>query len=194
MTRKQVLTVLVALLGVVQLAVPISMIVRRERTLAEGELFKFRCEPVDPYDAFRGRYVRLGVEDFAAPWPTDEEPRELRYGRRAYASVATGEDGFARVTGVSSKRPPEGHYITTRVRYRDEDRLLLDFPLDRFYMPEDQAPAAEKAYWEHSSAQRRDAYITVRVKDGFPVLEDLYVAGVPIATFLARSQGEEGEP
>ena len=43
--------------AVVQIAAPASMILRRERALDRGERFLFRTAPVDPYDAFRGRYV-----------------------------------------------------------------------------------------------------------------------------------------
>ena len=47
-----------ALVAVAQLTVPAWMIVSHERTLLTGKVFKFRTAPVDPYDAFRGRYVR----------------------------------------------------------------------------------------------------------------------------------------
>ena len=40
-----------------QISVPASMIWKRQRTLREGRLWKFRTAPVDPVDAMRGRYL-----------------------------------------------------------------------------------------------------------------------------------------
>ena len=51
-----------ALVGFAQLAVPASLIWKRERTLRQGHVWKFRTAPVDPVDAFRGRYVALEFE------------------------------------------------------------------------------------------------------------------------------------
>ena len=53
----------------VQIAVPVYMIVNREKTLVLGKQFKFHTVPVDPYDAFRGRYVALAVQQDSAPVP-----------------------------------------------------------------------------------------------------------------------------
>ena len=51
-----------ALAAVTQLAAPARMIWRHERTLREGRVFLFHTRPVDPADAFRGRFVWLGLE------------------------------------------------------------------------------------------------------------------------------------
>ena len=45
-----------------QLLIPIQMITSRERILDKGTLYKFRTRPVDPYDAFRGKYVALSID------------------------------------------------------------------------------------------------------------------------------------
>ncbi len=47
--------------ALLQIYTPVSMIIARESTLKEGVLFRFKTAPVDPYDAFRGRYVALRV-------------------------------------------------------------------------------------------------------------------------------------
>jgi len=62
---------LVAVLA--QVAVPATMIWGRERTLAVGSVYKFRTQPVDPYDAFRGRYVSLRIEESHAPLAAGNE-------------------------------------------------------------------------------------------------------------------------
>ena len=55
-------------------------------------------------------------------------------------------------------------------------------------MNEDLAPAAEQAYLEHTGRGEREAHVAVRIKDGFAVLEELYIEGAPIGEFLARGE------
>jgi uncharacterized membrane-anchored protein len=45
--------------AVVQLATPIGQIWKYEDALQTGRSYKFRTAPVDPYDAFRRKYVAL---------------------------------------------------------------------------------------------------------------------------------------
>lgn len=71
---------LLVLLCVIQLAVPAFMIVRREHALSMGRAFKFRTAPVDPYDAYRGRYVALNFE--AATVKGVPPPPEAQDGQR----------------------------------------------------------------------------------------------------------------
>lgn len=52
------------------------------------------------------------------------------------------------------------------------------------------APAAESAYRAYSGREERDAYVTVRVLNGFAVLEELYVASVPICEFIRKNPGK----
>ncbi len=51
-------------------------------------------------------------------------------------------------------------------------------------MGEHLAPEAERAYREHSIGASGDAYVTVRVRDGHAVVEQLYIGGKPAAEFL----------
>jgi len=53
-------------------------------------------------------------------------------------------------------------------------------------MEESLAPAAERAYREHTRTSERNAYITVRIRDGNGMIENLWVDGVPIHEFLTR--------
>ncbi len=94
---------LFAAMALLQLAAPASMIYSREHTLAKGEEFKFRTAPVDPYDAFRGRYVALSFDDnqaALAPGVT------AVFGQTVYATIEVGGDGFAKF-GVASLSPPK---------------------------------------------------------------------------------------
>jgi uncharacterized membrane-anchored protein len=159
----------------IQIITPLSMIIRRESVLKNGEQFKFKTAPVDPYDAFRGRYVALRIEEDNVPAP--KEPR-LNHGQTVYALINTDEQGFAKFTAVTAAIKPQGKsYIQAKVRYVSADKVHLDLPIDRYYMEEKAAPEADRIYREHSARNKQDAYVTVRIKDGFAVIENLYVGG-----------------
>jgi uncharacterized membrane-anchored protein len=177
--------VIFAAVALVQLGVPASMLVRRERTLATGEVYRFKTQPVDPYDAFRGRYVALGFQVNEIDLPADHG---FRRRQRAHAVLGAGDDGFAVIERLEHKRPAEGVSMPVRVRYVNGGKVNLRLPFDRYYLEESLAPEAEAAYRRHSSRTKQDAYVTVRVRSGFAVLEELYVADKPILRFLADGE------
>jgi uncharacterized membrane-anchored protein len=172
-----------AVVAAAQLGVPAWMVVSHEETLRTGELFKFRTAPVDPYDAFCGRYVSLRIEQNAgsippgSPWKT---------GQQVFAVIETDTSGFSRLGELRGTRPEDKPYLIVRLGQIYGQEAYLRVPLDRYYMEESLAPAAERAYREHSRASNRTTYITVRVRDGNSVIENLWIDGVPIQEFLAR--------
>lgn len=184
MNRRQTLIAIFAAVAALQLAAPFSMISKRELTLREGTLFKFRTAPVDPYDAFRGRYVALQLE---AAHCTATNAASFQNGQAVYALLENDADGFARVLQVVADHPAKGEFIKTRVQYVNGSTLALQWPFDRFYLPEALAPEAEKAYRIHSSRGNRTAYVAVRVRSGFAAIENLYVDGLPILEFVHRN-------
>lgn len=175
------------LVVLVQLVAPANEIVSRELTLRTGTPVKFRTTPVDPADAFRGRYIWLDVEQNTAPVP---DAISFRANQRVYALIETDTTDFARFTGLSATRPASGLFLAVPVRWIDRTatggyQAHLDMPFDRFYMEETLAPAAEEAYQRASGASRQQAYIIVRLRDGQGVIEDLYINDTPIRQFLA---------
>lgn len=180
-------TVKLAVFGVValaQLAVPGWMIAQREMVLERGTPYKFRTAPVDPYDAFRGRYVWLNFEETTVPYTGGGL---VPYGRPVYVAIETAEDGFARLTAASQQPPASGDYLRVEGYWYQGDNLSVQLPFDRYYMNEDAAPQAEIAVREHSLVNNRDAYVVVRVLNGQSVLEQLYVADTPIEEFILQS-------
>ena len=178
---------LLALFGLAlfaQLAVPASMILKRERVLAHGQAFKFRTAPVDPYDAFRGRYVALGFDRNSVAAPPGHD---FARGQTVHVRLEEDADGFATFAEVLRERPDAAPYLTTKIQYVGGNMVHLRLPFDRFYMDEDAAPAAEQAYWKYSASSNRNAHVQVRIEKGFAVLEDLYVDGQPIREYLAQN-------
>ena len=173
-------------MALAQAAVPATMIWGRERTLAAGSVYKFRTQPVDPYDAFRGRYVSLRIEESHAPLA---QGLTVERGQKVYALIEVGADGFARLSGIRSSRPVGVAYLTARVSYVTGSVVQLRLPFDRYYMEESRAPSAERAYQEHSRAASRNTYITVRILDGTSAVENLWIEGVSVRDFVSKNNG-----
>lgn len=190
-----------AVLSVAQLAAATWSIVRYESTLRSGALYRIRTMPVDPADAFRGRYVAVRPSILLAkPVASDTEQlvQQIQSGGKGYVVLATAADGFARAAQIVAEPPAEGDYLEIARAWEqwNQDRqpgatptiagYNLEFSFDRYYMNEAAAPEAQMRYAE---ASRRNAaaraWLAVRVKNGAGVIEGLMIDGVPIEDVLA---------
>jgi len=172
-------------MALAQLAVPFSMISKREMTLRTGKLFYFRTEPVDPYDAFRGKYVSLRIKGQRVAVEGG-----IKYYRNetAYALITTDDEGFAQVSGISKECPAAGDYFKTKIERNNYDNFVnIEIPFDRYYMDENLAPRAEAEYRKHSQRNKSDAYVAVRIKSGFAVLAELFIEDKPVMEFLRQN-------
>ena len=158
-------------------------IVERELTLRRGDVYRFKTAPVDPVDAFRGRYVAVRVEENTVPF---EGPWERKHDRWLFAELGVGEDGFARFVKLHDQLPLDTPGIRTRITsFNDQEKKVwLKLPLDRFYLSERIAPEAERAYREHSRQEAQDAWLAVRVWRGRAAIEGLYIGDRPILDVL----------
>lgn len=177
----------IGLLGIVflaQLAVPGWMLGGRELALQKGAAYKFRTAPVDPVDAFRGRYVALRFEESTAVW--GEPGRMPDHGNTPiFISLTVDNEGFAHLDRATRRPPATGDYIRVTLWQVGEGMVYLELPFDRYYMNEEKAPKAEQAYWENNTRTNHNAYVTVRVHKGTAVIEQLYIADQPIEDFIA---------
>ena len=107
----------------------------------------------------------------------------LSWGQPVYALLAEGAGGFTEVSGISLTRPEEGLAIEAKVAGTLPGKIMLSFPFDRYYMDEYNAPEAERAYLR-SDTTEKPAYITVRVRGTKSVLEELYIADMPVREYL----------
>jgi len=165
------------------------MIVRYESTLQTGEAFRVRCVPVDPADLFRGRYVRIKLETFRVPL---DEGQSFDEGKPAFIEVEKDEQGFMRVVDISTERPKQGIYFEAKgwVGFDGETKerfVEAILPFDRYYMTEELAPQAERAYRNAPT----EAFAVIRVRDGFAALEQLYFDGLPVSEFLEQRSRPE---
>ncbi len=96
---------LFVVVALVQLAVAGGAIVKSELALRTGEAFRFRIQPVDPVDAFRGRYVAIRFAVDRAPAADD---LDVKSGKHVYLPIEIDADGYAVLGG----RKPRSHQWT----------------------------------------------------------------------------------
>jgi len=190
MRRRALVAAAFGTLCLIQIGAPASMIRRYELALSEGAPFKVRTEPVDPADAFRGRYVRLRLVLDAGKLD------QSWYGKAVWVSLEDGPDGFARVSGVSTTRPPHPRYVGAEVvplPWRPDGPQVpqpgLNLPHDRYYMEESKAAPVEAALRMQGQPALRNAWVTLRVRDGVGAIERLWIDGVPVEEYLTRPGG-----
>ena len=181
--KRPVIMLVFAVAVLAQLLVPASMIAKRETTLREGKVFKFRTAPVDPFDAFRGRYVALSYEEESRDIPVPAE-WNIQRDQNVFAVIEDGDDGFARIARIDVKRPDVEDYFPVVAQYTSETNVTVFFREKRFYMDEFKAPQAEAAYREGMQDTNRSVYVTMRVKDGFGVVENLFIDDLPMRDYL----------
>ena len=165
-----------ALVVFAQLAVPASMIWKRERTFREGRVWKFRTAPVDPVDAFRGRYIAL---EFEAEAQEITPPPNARSGQTVFLTLRPDAEGFAVIDQVLASRPDGDDFIEAQLH-----GTTVSLPFDKYWVTERDAPAAEAAYRVQSTREKRNAFVTVRVFKGDAALEQLYLDGLPLGEYL----------
>jgi uncharacterized membrane-anchored protein len=170
-----------------QLAVPAAMILKREHALTHGQAFKFRTAPVDPYDAFRGRFVALGFDQSRVRVAPDHD---FLRNETVHALLAEDAEGYAFFSRISRARPLAEPYLDLKIQNVLGGDVDLRLPFDRFYMEETEAADAERAYRQNSVRSNRNAYVQVRIEKGFGVIEDLFVEDTPIRDYIARQLKE----
>ena len=163
--KKTLLSVLIITI-LVQILLPAYMIWGKYDVLKNGIEVKIKVEPIDPYDAFRGRYVSL--------WCESDLYYEQRQGK--YGILEVDEDNFATVKKVVKEKPKGELYLTSD----DEDYFY--YPIERYYMEETLAPKAEEAI-----SEEKEAYVTVRIKGDKSVVSGLYIEDKPVEKFLTET-------
>ena len=163
-----------------QLAVPLWMIIEKEGILQQGQLVKFQIEPVDPYDAFRGKYLSIGIIENSVYTNTNDFLND----QTIYALIEIDTEGFAYFDEISLTLPENRLYIKCRIDYIKDNYITLVLPFDRYYINEEYSQMGEDLYNKYSRGNREDAYITVRIKKGKAVLENMYLSGIEINQFI----------
>ncbi len=161
-----------AVIALIQAFVPVNMIIHHEEVLTDGNLYKFKCAPVDPNDPFRGKFVALAYEaerhDIAAA--------NFKEGEQVFVLLEKDADGYAKIGTVQSDEFNTGDYFLAKIRGVSEYQLLLEFPFNRYYIEESKAKAAETVY----GRTNQEAVAHIYVKKGSAVLKKLMIGNKTI--------------
>jgi uncharacterized membrane-anchored protein len=190
----------------VQLSVPIYMIANKEYTLTYGKTFKFQTRPVDPYDAFRGKYVALNFSENpifltdknliigsseTVKKISESEMDDLFFrGRTIFVSIKPGKNNFAKIDKIHFTPPDHDDYFETEIynHYKSTKSVTIVYPFNRYYMDEFKAPEAEKAYWQVNRKRNFNSYALVKIKKGDAVIEKLMLEDLPIEEYLKKKK------
>ncbi len=180
MKNKKILLGLFIVVAGLQVAVPLYMAWRWEDVLNTGQRFLWQTAPVDPYDAFKGRFIELRFKETSGPV---SDPAGLPAGQAVYAIVAVNAAGNAYIKEVSGHKPATGTYLKVRAYTDNRNNAHVVLPFSRFYLPEDIAPAAETAYRDQKG---KNGVAAIRIKDGYGVVEQLYIGDKTLREFLRQ--------
>lgn len=167
----------------IQLFVPAKMVWDSNAVVTSGETFKFKTQPIDPNDPFRGKYVVLSYE---ADNIVIKNNVDFEYYEQVYVTLKTAESGFAAIKKVSKTKPEKTtNYVIATISQTfaendDSTKIYVEYPFDRFYMEESKAKPAEETIAKSNREEGKTAYAVVKVKNGQAVIEDVMVDGVSI--------------
>lgn len=181
------LFILFIIIAGAQLFIPASMIFNQETILETGTAFKFKTQPVDPSDPFKGKYIYLNYEvnsmaSIDSTWT---------HGETVFVGIANDSLGFMKATHVTREIPNDLDYVEATVEWYDYNEKVVNFsfPFNEFYMNEDKAYNAEIA---HRAAQNdslpNNTYALIYVKNGEAVLDNVFINDVPIAEYVEYPQ------
>ncbi len=178
-----------AALCVVFLSIPASMIWQQERILKEGVRYRFRLEPVDPADAFRGRYLELNLN--VPPFPGTDTT--LQYDQKLYVSLGRDQSGLGQFKSLHKTPPTGADYLAVRFGYASEHEVfvLLEDETRRYYLNEKLAPLADKFYAELLARTQPDTSLVtldLRVLKGKGLIEQVYFEDIPVEEYI-RGKG-----
>jgi uncharacterized membrane-anchored protein len=194
---KKLILAAFVLMVIAQWIVPIQMIMSSEAVLTAGEVYKFKTQPIDPSDPFRGRYVVLNfdVEQFET-----DTLRKFEQDQEVYAQLTNDKNGFVKITELFPERPEvmDNTILKTRVGYawpvEGKQRVSLRLPFDRFYVEESKAQAAEQVYWDAQRDTLQITYALVRVHNGQAIIENVMINDRPILEIVREMNEKSAQP
>lgn len=199
MKNKTTYIILFILVVIAQWFVPMQMITEQEDVIATGKTLKFKTAPIDPYDAFRGKYIFLNFENNRVL--ATAETKKLNFNDEIFVTFKDSA-GYALIQSVAITEPTTtSDYIKAKVDYVDNsifvgnldfDRgnsgifLHINYPFERYYMNENKAKQAEKAYSIASRDLKENVYAEVAIKNGVGVIKDVFIDKIPIKEYVKK--------
>lgn len=182
--------------------VPVYVAFSSQNVLNNGKLYKFKPMAYDPFDPFRGKFLRVNYETDNIPTRFDFKDKET-----VYVSIGVDKEGFAFFEEAFKNPPKKKDYLETTIRNTGMDEAFMrefrkqmestDFDIgemdsrstvsieipdnmNKYFINEDDALRAERVL----QRERKDIYIGVRVLDGEVRLDNIFVHDLPILDYL----------
>lgn len=188
--------------------VPVYIAVSSQNVLNNGKLYKFKPVANDPFDPFRGKFLRVN-------YATDNIRTEFDFddGETAYVSIGVDKEGFAFFEEAFKTAPTNGDYLETTIKSsgvnrrlrreieaavdegdfdissmdtRSSVRIKIPDNMNKYFINEDDALRAEKVM----TGNRLDIYIGVRILGGEARLDNIFVNDQAILEYLAAKENK----
>jgi len=182
--KKKVALILVIFLSIGQLSVLISMIANAKKVVKEANRIVYlECRPYDPYDPFKGRYIRLSfaiesvkISDMETLKEVSSDIIKKHIFKEAYCLLEKKEKFHVIKDVLLSKPEEEVLFIKARINSfysRDED-LGLSFSSNQYYLQEELALEADKM--SNIEFQDLTPYVVIALdKNGNSVIKSMKV-------------------
>jgi uncharacterized membrane-anchored protein len=179
--------ILFILVAFVQLAIPAQMIFKQEAVLNRGVAYKFKTQPVDPSDPFKGKYITLNfdINNFKTKdtlWERNEDVLVyLVSDSLGYAKI----DTISRTVLLNNSKD----YVKAKAYWYSNysKSVNIRFPFNKYYMKETKAYRAEVAVRERQrDSLPNNTHALVYVNQGEAVLNDVIIDGMSIKDYVEK--------
>mgnify|MGYP000200154761 CR=1 FL=1 len=161
------------------IGIPIFLMIKSEDVLENGIRHKLRLRAYDPFDPFRGKYLRLNYDNTASCDPG------LETGDACYITLKKGEDGFSTFEHMHQEKPETEDYFESRVLYAFDSTGTFKLDnMEKYFINESKAGHAERVVQDFQRKKPDDIYVAIRVMEGEVRLEDVYIQEVPLLEYL----------
>ncbi|MFD1615015.1 GDYXXLXY domain-containing protein [Gelatiniphilus marinus] len=185
------LFVIFVVVALVQLLLPAQIIFNQETIINSGTAYKFKTQPVDPSDPYRGKYINLNYLQNTFVTPDSLWERQ----DKVYLYLDTDSLGFAKVDTVG--RTPlnsDKDFIVAQVNWynKRDQKLNFNLPFNRYYMKETKAYGAEVAVRNNQrDSIQNTTYALVYVKNGETVLSDVVINDISIKDYVEKEDNKQ---
>lgn len=117
-----------------------KMVTDRAALLRDGFEVVLETGAIDPRDLFRGHYAILNLAITRLDKGDVTVDPALASGAPVYVTLTAGEDGYWQAQGLFAAPPDSTTPVLKGVfEYEIDQQLILSFPFDRYFAPEDRA-------------------------------------------------------
>ena len=164
------------------LSIPIYLMISSENVLENGHRHKIQLRAYDPFDPFRGKYLRLNYDNSVRC------DYNMEKGDAIYITLEKDSLGYSYFSYGSAEAPEDsGDYFKTRVKYMSSGLATFETDnISKYFINEDKATKAETIVQSYQRDNPDQIYVAIRILDGEIRLEDIYVEEAPLLDFMAK--------